>query len=539
MSGRRSPRLLLSFLAFPALILAGATACQPAPPPPHNDSFAAPTLLAGTGQGQAAGTTTGATLQAGESAKTGRASVWFHWTAPQSGAARFATMSALPVAVEAYTGTTWGHLLEVGSDNGGGSSAFRVVAGTVYSIRVTGTVGGAFSLKWATSTAPANDASAAAVALVTGTGSVVADSTAATTEPGDPLIEGGKTPATVWYRWTAPADGWYEFDTHGSQISTELGVYTDTTPRQLVDDSAGDCASFVNFGQISAGVKFPATSGTSYLVMVGGSDADEPSANSLGGPLQLNWRPVVTAPVASSNDAFASPDVITGTHGVVSGTTDGATAEPSEPAKDGLTARNSVWFSFTPTVTGTYALSTFSSLSDECPAALAVYTGDTLAGLQGVPNVDEGITPMSSLPGAARLTISSFFGGDLRVHLVAGTQYRISVDRLFQPGPFTLSWDIPQAAPAIRAVSAGNGSIGVVWSPPPATAGSALSGYFVEAMALDGSFDGSEPQLLPANASFTTLHGLKNGTSYQVMVTALNDSGWGEPAISKPVTPKR
>ena len=59
MSGRRSPRLLLSFLAFPALILAGATACQPAPPPPHNDSFSAPTLLAGTGQGQAAGTTTG------------------------------------------------------------------------------------------------------------------------------------------------------------------------------------------------------------------------------------------------------------------------------------------------------------------------------------------------------------------------------------------------------------------------------------------------------------------------------------------------
>ena len=103
-----------------------------------NDSFAAPTVLAGTGQGQAAGTTTGATLQAGESARTGRASVWFRWTAPQSGAARFATISGLPVAVEAYTGTTWGHLVEVGSDNGG-SSAFRVVAGTVYSIRVTGT----------------------------------------------------------------------------------------------------------------------------------------------------------------------------------------------------------------------------------------------------------------------------------------------------------------------------------------------------------------------------------------------------------------
>jgi hypothetical protein len=286
-------------------------------------------------------------------------------------------------------------------------------------------------------------------------------------------------------------------------------------------------------------VKFLTTSGTSYLVKVGGSNADEPSAKSLGGPLQLNWRPAVTAPVASSNDAFASPDVITGTHGVVSGTTDGATAEPSEPAKDGLPARNSVWFTWTPPATGNYALSTFSSLADECPAALAIYTGGTLATLQAVPSLDAGPTPMSSLPGGSGITISSFFGGELGVHLVAGTQYRISVDRLWQPGPFTLTWDMPQAAPVLRSVTPGNGSIGVIWSPPPATAGSALSGYLVEAVALDDSFDGSEPQLLPANSSFTTIRGLKNGSAYEVLVTALNDSGWGEPAMSRPVTPKR
>ena len=43
----------------------------------------------------------------------------------------------------------------------------------------------------------------------------------------------------------------------------------------------------------------------------------------------------------------------------------------------------------------------------------------------------------------------------------------------------------------------------------------------------------------PANATFTTIRGLKNGTAYEVIVTALNDSGWGEPAMSRPVTPKR
>jgi hypothetical protein len=145
---------------------------------------------------------------------------------------------------------------------------------------------------------------------------------------------------------------------------------------------------------------------------------------------------------------------------------------------------------------------------------------------------------MSSLPGGSGITISSFFGGELGVHLVAGTQYRISVDRLWQPGPFMLTWDMPPAAPVLRAVTPGNASIGVIWSAPPATAGSARSGYLVEAVPLDDSFGESEPQLLAANATFTTLRGLKNGTAYEVIVTALNDSGWGQPAMSRPVTPK-
>ena len=57
---------------------------------------------------------------------------------------------------------------------------------------------------------------------------------------------------------------------------------------------------------------------------------------------------------------------------------------------------------------------------------------------------------MSALPGGSGITISSFFGGEAGVHLLAGTQYRISVDRLWQPGPFTLTWDMPQAAPVLR-----------------------------------------------------------------------------------------
>ena len=230
MSGLRKTRLLLAALALPALVMASAAACQPAPQAPHNDNFAAPTVLASAVQGQAAGTTTGATLQAGESARSGTASVWFRWSAPQSGAASFATITGMPVTVEVYTGSAWGQLREVGADEGG-STAFRVTAGTAYSIRITGEPGGGFTLRWTTTGAPANDTVASPAAILGNTGSVLGDATAATVDPSDPLIEGGRTPATIWYRWTAPATGWYEFDTHGSQVTTALGVVHRRKPR--------------------------------------------------------------------------------------------------------------------------------------------------------------------------------------------------------------------------------------------------------------------------------------------------------------------
>jgi hypothetical protein len=130
-------------------------------------------------------------------------------------------------------------------------------------------------------------------------------------------------------------------------------------------------------------------------------------------------------------------------------------------------------------------------------------------------------------------------GFGMRVHLVAGTTYRIAADRFGQPGPFTLQWDIPQAAPIIRSATSGNGSVGVIWSPPPRTAGSPRSGYFVTAIPVsdDVSVD-YEPLTLPVTSAFTTIHGLHNGTAYRVIIAAVNSSGLGNFAASAPVTPK-
>jgi hypothetical protein len=223
----------------------------------------------------------------------------------------------------------------------------------------------------------------------------------------------------------------------------------------------------------------------------------------------------------------------------VSVSTDGARVARSEPAVDGLPARNSVWFSWTPPATGTYQLSTFAGLTDGCPAALAMYTGTSLATLHPVANTTDGLGPFQTLPRDNGLGTSIFgAGGELRVNLTAGTTYRIAVDRLSQAGPFTLTWDIPQAAPVLRSATPGNGSIGVIWSAPPRTAGSPLSGYIVMAIPMDDSLATAEPLTLPANATFATIHGLHNGTAYQVFVAAFNDAGPGDPAIAGPVTPK-
>ncbi len=543
MSGLRMTRLLLSALAFPALILASATACEPAPAPPHNDAFAAATVVPAIAEGHLAGTSVGATSQRGEPDSDYSGTVWFRWTAPASGAVTFTVLGGLAMTTQAFTGSTLTALHPVGDTTDGSdeSAQFRVTSGGTYYLQVASLTGAPFTLKWAMASAPPNDARASAAAINGPSGSVIADATAATTEAGDPAIEGYPAPATVWYRWTAPADGWYEFDTHGSQVSTGLGIYTDTSPAHLVDDSASECNGLSFLDVSSASVKFQATSGASYLLMIGGSNADDPSASSLGGPLQLNWRSVTSAPIAAGNDAFAAAAPISGAFGMVSGNTEGATADPGEPAIDGQPARNSVWFSWTPPTTGTYVVSSLPGLTDGCPAAVAVYTGTSAASLTTVPDTEDGLPPSAmagtSSSGSSSGIDVSEFSGEVRVHLVAGTTYHVVADRLGQPGPFTLSWDMPQAAPVLRSVTRGNASIGVIWSPPPANAGSPRSGYFVMAMPVDENLDAGQPLMLPVTSSFTTIHGLRNGTAYRVFVAAINGSGVGDPAVSGPVTP--
>lgn len=549
MPGRALSRLLLSALALPTLVLAGA--CEPAPAPPHNDGFAAATALASATHGQVAGSTIGATRQVGEPASFASSTVWFRWVAPSTGVATFTASSGVPVAIEPFTGTAVNRLRRIPVDEVLPQAGFRTVAGTAYVLRISSFAGATFGLKWQTTTAPANDHFSAASSINGASGSLIGDNTAATNDFSDPSIQGDRPPGTIWYRWTAPADGWYDFDTSGSHISTELGVYTSISPTRLVDDSSGDCDGYDFFGSSGASVGFHAASGTTYLLMLATSSSGDPGAADLGGGVQLNWHPAASAPVASGNDAFASPARLSGTNGSIDGTTVGATAEAGEPAHaPGVPARSSVWFSWTPPVTADYVLTSTAGDNDGCAAGITVYTGSTLAALRAVPvaypddssGADFGITDGISIGNSDYSGLSADSEG-FRVHLTAGTTYRLSADRIAQPGPFTLHWDIPQAAPVIRSATPGNGSIGVIWSPPPRTAGSQRTGYFVTVIPASDEGDFSsvpdEPITLPVTSAFTTIHGLTNGTAYRVIVAAVNGSGIGDVATSRPVTPAK
>jgi hypothetical protein len=120
---------------------------------PPNDDFAASQQLSGE-SGLVNGTNVGATNEPGEPV-FGARSVWFHWSAPSSGWATFATCgSALDTMLAAYTGSAVDQLTGILANDDGCNLAsrisFQASAGTTYRIAVSGYAGemGTFALSW-------------------------------------------------------------------------------------------------------------------------------------------------------------------------------------------------------------------------------------------------------------------------------------------------------------------------------------------------------------------------------------------------------
>jgi hypothetical protein len=336
--------------------------------------------------------------------------------------------------------------------------------------------------------APANDNFAAAQVLPgAASGSVTGSNVDATSEPREPSNAGNPATSSIWYRYTPTATRSVIFRTCGSNFDTVLGVYTGTKVGALKRITSNDdlCGP-------QSEVMFTATAGVAYSIVVD-------TATFATGTVKLSWGP------PPANDMFAKPTILTGGLGTVSGDNFGATSEAGEPLHADVSNEGSVWFRYTPTVSGTLAVNTCGSSID---TVLALYTGSVLKSLTPLASNDDSCGDQSSVTTPVKSGVAV---------QIAVASY--DADNL---GPYTLQWTLPGAGgipgkPTVGAVTGGHQWAEVPFSPFPS--GGAATSYTVT------SSPGGVTAVVPSGASLAVLTGLKDGTAYRFSIVAANASG--------------
>ncbi len=270
------------------VVSAGALVfAAPAFAAPPNDSFAAAQAISGNAA-SVAGTTAGATLEAGEPNHfvSGNGSVWYRWTAPQNMLLHLDTCAGSGgTKVQLWRGTAVNSLTEVQprSDtpncdgfSPGDRRVFNVAAGSTYAISVIEYADDStFTLALAAALSPPNDNFAAAQDLGQQLNVDVDGTTVgATLEPGEPDYFGGVGDGeSVWYRWTAPKRTRIWFDNCNAQSNSQVAVYTGTSvaslgqlePSYFGDPLPPGCEGDGLYG---ARDEFLAHAGTTYMIRV-------------------------------------------------------------------------------------------------------------------------------------------------------------------------------------------------------------------------------------------------------------------------------
>ena len=269
---------------------------------PVNDMFANRTGITGTNI-LVTGSNLYATSEPGEPPHTGLpggASVWWSWTAPQSGSVTITTAgSTFDTLLGVYIGTTVSGLTEVVSndDAGGGVRTSKVVfdttAGRRYEVAVDGYYGdtGDIVLQLAYTTRPVNDLFTNRI-MITGTNlTVTGTNVGGSREPGEPYHAGDTGGSSVWWSWTAPFAGTATISTAGSTFDTLLGVYVGNTVSSLTEVASNDQAGG---GVSTSKVGFDTIAGQRYEIAVDGYWGDTGSVQL---QVQLGpWQPPPPAP---------------------------------------------------------------------------------------------------------------------------------------------------------------------------------------------------------------------------------------------------
>ncbi|MDE0225066.1 MAG: S8 family serine peptidase [Gammaproteobacteria bacterium] len=319
--------------------MAGTDETLPETAVPANDGFAGAAPISGN-EGTAELDLIGAQAEPGEplfSPRLGRpaGSVWYEWTAPSDDMVSFSVTpdaaygSTDTVRVDVFRGDRIAALEPVASSDWG--VQFFADSGRNYRIRV-GHVGAVAPLvmNWSSGSRPANDDFAAATVLEDADGSTEGTNAGATLESGEFF---GDLAATVWYQWTAPGDGAWEFESSAEDLCVLAFAGTSLSDLRLVSGFGSDRAVF------------PARGGETYRIAVASRNAD-----AAGARYELTWEAIDRE---SGNDDFAGAEEIPGeassSHGI--GIDEEATVEPGEPAESGIRTK---WWSWTAPSDGRY-----------------------------------------------------------------------------------------------------------------------------------------------------------------------------------------
>ncbi len=327
--------------------------------PVSNDDFANATVVSGA-SGTITGNNAGATREPNEpniAGNPGGASIWYEWTPASAGPVTFTTFgSSFDTLLGVYTGSDVAGLTLVASNDDFGNTVtssvtFNAQLGVHYHIAVDGfnAATGIVVLNWA---------------------------------------KNSSLPTVTNISPTSGPPGTTVFITGGNFTGvTSVAIGTVALDYTVVSDA-----------EITAVISPSVASGPIFV------------GNLLGAVSSPEAFTVTPAP---ANDAFANRIQLDGSEVRVTGGNVGASKEPNEPNIAGNPGGASVWWTWTPSASGEYAVSTLGSNFD---TVLGVFTGSSVDALTPIAENDD--DPAGGV--TSYLTFSA----------TAGTAYQIAVDGL-------------------------------------------------------------------------------------------------------------
>lgn len=210
---------------------------------------------------------------------------------------------------------------------------------------------------------PVNDNFADALVVGDLPATLEADLAAATSEAFEGANWSGNT---AWWRWTAPADGLYEWDTEGSAGPVAVSVWSRDGFGQLAERQPA-YETLTASNTVVARLQrdsFQVAAGESVWLCVFATQNRGPGFG-------VSWIPPLfpfgtnyvarvvlkrSAAVAPPNDQFADRTLVVGTNATLSFRLDGATGEPGEPRLPGTSQLRTAWWTWQAPADGTVRL---------------------------------------------------------------------------------------------------------------------------------------------------------------------------------------